>query len=171
MVSVLLSPILWRSLRIPYFLVVSYAFSWSNIGTACSLFTKASLIKFPSLTRWWMVLRFFLKPRWMLDKILLDSRNNTRYLLIIRSMVLQTHVMDWLTYNQKIIVFILSQCWNSRLVQAGLKMRCLLYNDSHCSDILIWGRRGFPHFSWVRVGFRNIVSTHSPPYTHNHEHA
>ena len=37
--------------------------------------------------------RFFLKTHCMLDKILLNSRNHTRRLLIIRSMVLQTELV------------------------------------------------------------------------------
>ena len=56
---------------------------------------------------------------------------------------LEHHVMDWLTCNQRIIVFILPMS-KLKVGSSGFsKIICLLHSDSHCSFILIWGRRGF----------------------------
>src|SRR5215469_6646889 len=66
-----LSPISWRSLSIPYFHVVSYAFSRSKkTATTCSRFTKPSLTQVSKRTSWSTVLLFDLKPLWYLVMIL-----------------------------------------------------------------------------------------------------
>ena len=58
-----LSPNTCRSRKIPYFQVVSKAFSKSkNTATTCSFLTKASRIKVSSLTKLSMVLRSERKP-------------------------------------------------------------------------------------------------------------
>ena len=82
------NPMLCRSLMIPCHLVVSYAFSRSkNITTRC-FFMIASRVEVSYLTTWSIVDLQLLKPHWKLVKGLLDSMNQTKLLLPIRSIVL-----------------------------------------------------------------------------------
>ena len=70
----------------PYFHVVSYAFSRSKkINTACSFLAKAFRIKVTKRTRWSNVLLPWRNPHYIVEKSPLDSRNHTRRALIIRS--------------------------------------------------------------------------------------
>jgi len=83
-----------RSRSMPYFHVVSYAFSRSKkTDTRCSRLTKSSRIKLSSLISWSLVLRFFRKPLWYSVKMLLFSKNHISRQLTSRSNVLQRQLV------------------------------------------------------------------------------
>ena len=65
------------------------------------------------------------------------------------------HVMDWSTYNRKMIIFILSQCQNPRLDQAGFQRLSAFYTVTRTFLLYkFWEGGGFKPFSWVLVEHR-----------------
>ena len=90
-----LTPSSCRSRKIPYFQVVSYAFSKSkNTATTCSFLTKTSRIRVSSLTKLSLELHSERKSDWTGDIRLLISKYQTSLALIILSRVLQRQLVS-----------------------------------------------------------------------------
>ena len=85
--NLLRSPKLYRSFILPYFQVVLYAFSKSKKTAMKCCF--ASLMEISNRTTWFIVDLWLLKLHWELVIRLLDSINQTNFLLTIQPMVLK----------------------------------------------------------------------------------
>ena len=90
-----LRPISCKSFMMPYFHIVSYAFSRSkNIATQCSFLINASRIKDSNRTKWSLIPYFIRKPACFPEITLFDSRNQTSLSLIILSIVLHIQLVN-----------------------------------------------------------------------------
>ena len=94
-----LIPVLWRSFRIPYLHVVTYAFSRSKkIETTWLFLIRPLRVYILSLVSWSLVPWFHQNPLWYLDKMLCFSRYQISHELTILSIVLQLQLvkaMGW----------------------------------------------------------------------------